>query len=280
MSLNVRIESQLPKVSVHAVNYETGASRQMTQDHDTVTYEHHGEDFATTDKGALTAFYEDLILARPVPETFVTHALRDIDTLTAIALFLHRDLLKLTNTASFVHKVDAVHRFDAIGLAHTDEPTGVFLSALRRYISETGLPKRELASRVTTAVNWIHEFIEHGRSPFEAEPRGARIIDVGSHGFVVATTFGNLTDGWIDLFRAGHLRGVLSGPTDRDRRPYLIARKSPYVTLNLPIARDILNRMEAGLGEPPSWHLNGDLWLGHPGSLVLFRQVIDVLIRV
>src|SRR5215831_14816074 len=100
MELNVRIESALTGPIESAVSFETGLTRRQLQEN--IAYEHHGEDFSPDDKGALPSFFEDLLLGRPMPPTFATRSIQDVDTLVAIALFLHRDLATHPNTPGFV----------------------------------------------------------------------------------------------------------------------------------------------------------------------------------
>jgi len=283
VELNVRIEKNLPAVVPDALSFETGASKAQAEDPSLCIYEHHGVEFSSYSRGALPSFYEDLLLGKALPLTFATPAVHDVDTLTAIALFLHRDLATHPATASFVYTVDFVHRLGFPSLAHIEPRLAQFLSVLRCYVPDNGVTPRELSERLTTAVKWVREYIQDGMTPSLSgtNPR-VRVIDVGSNGFVLAEA-NALWDGWLELYRLGFLRGLLTEVVDQDRRRVLAARKSLYVPFNLEMAGKLLNQMELAMGEPPDWKLSPDgLWLEGPsdGTLILIKHVMDVLVRV
>ena len=284
MDLNVRIEKTLPALVPDAVSFETGATKEQLGLSDAIAYNHHGEAFSSFDRGALPSFYEDLLLGRAMPLTLATTALHDIDTLTAIALFLHRDLATHPATQGFVYTVDFVHRLGFPALAHIETDLARFLTVLRNYFPEQ-LSQREFSERLTTAVGWIREYIYNGSFPtLGVNPNlEVRILDIGTTGFVLAETKGNLWDGWAELYRQGHLRGVLTHVGGGDRRKVLVARKSLYVPFNLVMACQVLNQMETAMGELPEWKVTPDaLWLEGPseGTLILFRQLLELLIRI
>jgi hypothetical protein len=284
MELNVRIEKALPALVPGAISFETGARRADLDAPDVFAYEHHGEEFRPSDRGALPCFFEDLLLGRPLPLTFATHSIQDIDTLVAIAVFLHRDLATHPATPELVYTADFVHRLGLPALAHIAEDKARFLSALRGYFPEKGLSQRELSERVVTAVGWVREYLQEGRIPVlgPVPQSDIRVLDHGTSGFVVAETPGNLLDGWVELFRLGFLRGVLFGHRAGDRKAVLVARKSHFVALDLPAAARALNQLEITMGETPEWTVSRDgLWLEHQaGTLLLLSQVLAVLVRV
>jgi hypothetical protein len=284
MDLNVRIDRNLPLVVPDAISFETGCTRAQIQDPAIVAYNHHGPEFTTEDRGALPSFYEDLLLGRALPLVFATTRIHDIDTLLAIALFLHRDLATHPLTASFVYTVDFVHRQGLPALAHIEEDLARFFSSLRTYFPDTGLSQRELGQRITTSVGWIREYIHEGKLPdLGRAPRTeVRVIDHGTSGFVVAETKGSLWDGWVELYRAGFLRGVLIDASG-DRRHVLIARKSHYLSFDLTTASRILNQMESAMGELPDWSVSQEgLWLKSPpdGTLILLNDLLAILTRL
>lgn len=283
MDINVRIEKGLPALVPDAVSFETGASKAQLET--ALAYEHHGPQFTPFDRGALPSFYEDLLLGRAMPLVFATPRIQDIDTLMAIALFLHRDLATHPATASLVYTVDFVHRLGLPALAHIEADLAHFLSALRAYFPDTGLSQRELSNRVTTAVGWIRGYIHEGTLPLlgAAPCTEVRILDRGTNGFVSAETQGPLWDGWVELFRAGFLRGVLVDHSPGDKQHCLIARKSLFLGFDLPLACRLLNQMELAMGELADWSMTPDgLWLKSPpeGTLLLFRDILEVLVRV
>jgi len=286
MDLNVRIEKNLPTIVPDAISFETGASKAQLEDPSIIVYEHHGQEFSPSDKGALPSFYEDLILGRPMPLTLATPQIKDIDTLLAIALFLHRDLAIHPNTASTVYLVDFIHRLGIPALAHLDENLAKFFSALRTYFPDTGLSQREISDRVKNAVGWLRDYIYNGTLAFvgTAPPTNLRVIDYGTTGFVVAEATGSLIDGWVELYRLGYLRGILvKQRSSEDRKHVLIARKSPYLAFDLNKACQLLNQMEAAMGELTGWKLDpNELWLQSPeeGTLILIQDIIEILVRV
>jgi hypothetical protein len=285
MDLNVRIEKGLPALVPDAISFETGATKAQVEDPHVLAYEHHGPEFSASDRGALPSFYEDLILGRPMPLTLATTALHDIDTLTAIALFLHRDLATHPATTGFVYTVDFVHRLGFQALAHIETDLARFITVLRNQFPENGLSQSQLSERITTSVGWIREYIHHGTFPTlgVAPNSDVRVIDIGTTGFVLANTKGNLWDGWAELYRRGHLRGVLVREHTEDRRQVLVARKSLWVPFNLTTASRVLNEMETAMGELPEWRTTSDeLWLEGPpeGTLILLQHLMAVLIRV
>jgi hypothetical protein len=283
MEINVRIERDLPAIVPDAVSFETGASKAQLET--SLAYEHHGSEFTPFDRGALPSFYEDLLLGRAMPLVFATPRVQDIDTLMAIALFLHRDLATHPATAGFVYTVDFVHRLGLPALAHIEEDLARFLSALRVYFPDTGISQRELSHRVTTAVGWIREYIHEGKLPLlgQTPHTEVRILDRGTNGFVAAETQAPLWDGWVELFRAGFLRGILVDHSPGDRKHCLVARKSQFLGFDLPLACRVLNQMELAMGELADWTTTPDgLWLKSPpeGTLLLLRDILEILVRV
>lgn len=281
VELRVRVEEGLPPIVPDAVSFETGASLAQASDPDLFVYEHHGSEFGPAFPGALTSYFEDLLLGRPFPLTFATPCLADVDTITAIALHLNRDLAVHPMTPAFVSTVDLVHRRGAPALAHIEPDLARFLCFVRTFL-EAGLTQREIGDRLGTAIGWIREYLEEGRLPHLAPTLSStRVVDTGTNGFVVAETTGPLVDSWVDLFRQGFLRGVLFSAAENDRRKVLAARKSHYLAFDLSLAVHLLNQMETAMGELPEWETDG-FWLRGPadGTLLLVSHVIEVLLRV
>jgi hypothetical protein len=283
MDLNVRIESALSGVVSGAVSFETGVTREQLQDPEVSAYEHHGNDFTADDKGALPCFFEDLLLGRPMPATFATRRVQDVDTLLAMALFLHRNLAINAATPGLVYLVDFVHRRGLPALAHIDEPLARFLSALRNRFPEKGISQRELSERVMSSVEWIREYLQQGTIPILGPAANAevRILDQGTRGFAIAETSGSLWDGWVELYRLGFLRGVLVA-SEGERWRVLIGKKSRHVRFDIETAARLLNQMEIAMGEGPKWGVSSDeLWLeAHEGTLILLKDMVAILTRV
>ncbi len=244
------------------------------------------EDAVCFGKGAsfgLRGFYEDLIMGRPFPLVFATRGIRDIQTVVAISLFLHRELAINPATPNLVVAAELVDKYENAGLAHIDYDLGRFFRFVKRFLPP-GLSKKELESRLVSAVAWMREYVLEGRLPaMPGEPPSPRIIDRGTNGFVVAEApaKSRLDEVWVELFRQGFLRGVVFGATSGDRRQVLIARKSGFLTFDLARAAEIFNEAERAMGELPGWEAT-ELWLVGPedGTLLLPSMLLDVLVRV
>lgn len=281
LEFRILVEPKTPVVAPHTLTFEAGATREQAADPDLFVYEHHGEGFGQADPGALTSFFEDLILGRSLPLVFATPAIRDLDTLFAIALFLHRDLAIAPAMPGLVAQVDLVHRRGLPMLGHVGGELARFLRLLRAYFPE-GLTKTDLGQRLTTAVGWIRAYVLEGALPSLGKPfAGATVLQRGTDGFVVAETTGDLLEAWVTLFSQGHLRGVLVSSERGGRREVLGARKSLFRAFDLPLAARLLNEMEVTMGEPGGWRTTGDWLWGPPGGTrLLVEHLVEVLIRV
>ncbi len=266
-----------------AVAFETGATIADVADPEKLTYEHHGPEFSPRAPGALTRFYEDLILGHPMPLTFVTRRVNDIDTVMAAALFMRRDIAIHPSAPSLVATIDLVHRHGLTCLGHVERDLGRFLRLLRAYLPPS-LGKEEAGTRLATAIDWITEYVKTGNLPHLGSPwPDVRVLDRGTDGFVLAESHGPLLDGWVELYRQGFLRGLLVGPMNEEgKRRVIISKKSDYLRFDLTKAADILNGMESAMGELPGWRIEGPLWLFGPeeGTGILLRHLLDVLVRV
>lgn len=227
----------------------------------------------------LEPFWWDLVAGRPLPLKLVIRQVDDERTLLAVALFLHRDLAvhpRMPNvlTASAFWRV----RPDW-GLSHVDRDLGRFLAFLRAAVPPSGLDRRTLGERMASAVRWIREYVTEDRLPPLPPMPMPMILDVGTNGFVVAaTTLGSLKDGWLDLFRLGHLRGVLVQELPDGRRSVMVARKSEWTALNLHAAAEVFNAMEAAMGSPFTWTVTGDRLVGQVTEIRV-EDLVRVLVR-
>lgn len=277
------VGQNVPVTSPDAVSYETGASPKQTRDESTFAYEHHGSEFDSVSPGALQRLYEDLLLGRALPLRFETRAIAGIDTLVAIAVFMHRDIAIHPSMPAFVATVDAAHRLGVAYAAHLDPPVERFLRLLRAYvIPDAPLSKNDVASRLTTALGWVRAYVTDGDLPhLGVLPPPPRVLDRGTNGFVVAQATGSLPEAWIDLYRSGHLRGVVVGPDTDGRRRVLAARKSQHLPFDLLRAATYLNEIERSMGEPPEWCAD-NLWLHGPkdGTTLLLSHIVEVFLRV
>ena len=145
------------------------------------------------------------------------------------------------------------------------------------------LPKSALQERMPVALRWVQEYIQTGLLPsLPPEEDSPRILNVGSNGFVTAEAKGLLEMAWVELFRQGHLRGmVFSPPQDDDRRRVLIGRKSVFLEMDLSKLGQVLNEAERAMGEAPGWKV-GTNWLESPeeGTFLPVSHLMKVLLRV
>lgn len=247
-------------------------------------------DFETEDPDAIIypkdggrAFFDDLIMGRPLPLTLITSGLDRMSLLVVLTVFLSRELAIHPATPNLLVAADLVDRYQLAGLAHIDRDLARFFGFLAEYLPQ-GLGRKEQETRLASAVEWIRDYILEGTLP--ALPREAptpRVLDRGTDGFVVAETptWQSMELGWLELFRQGFLRGVLFGAAREDRRAVLVARKSLFLPLDLRKAADIFNEVERSMGDPPAW-IASDVWLRGPveGTLLLSSMILDVLLRV
>ena len=246
-------------------------------------------DFVTEDSTGRTAIYQvnevseffrDLILGRPLPLVFVTRDLENLSVILGVTLFLHRDLAIQPIVPSLLTSFGLADAYGVPGQAHVDRDLSRFLKFLRVYVG-SAKGKKGQQEALTSAVSWIRAYILEGSLPaLPTEPDPPRIIEQGTDGFVFATTKGNLSAGWEELYRQGFLRGVLL-TQNADRWKVLAARKSAFLALDLTKAADALNEAEAAMGEPSDWVTDG-IWLLSPenGTLIPPSTILQVFLRV
>jgi hypothetical protein len=232
---------------------------------------------------ALTAFYGHLILGRPFPLKLVARDVHSVSDLIVVALFLRRDLAIHPAMPGLIAAASLVGQLKLAGLAHIDRDLARFFRLLRGYLPP-GLSKNEQKTRLTTAVEWVYQYVTQGELPaLPPEPGPPQVFDVGTNGFVLAQSAPRspLENGWEELYRQGYLRGALFSPSVEERRRVLAARKSPYLTFDLRKAAAAFNEAEKAMGEPPGWEAD-DLWMRGPeqGTLLLISAITDILVRI
>lgn len=281
LSFQVLIDPHLPPVVEGAVSFETGASRAQASDPKLFVYEHHGEGFRPEDRGALTSFFEDLILGTPFPLVFATHRIGGLDTILAASLFLHRDLAIHPGMPGLVAAADLVHRRGHPYLGHVEPDLARFFQGLEGYFTGN-FSKKELGERLTSAVQWVREYVIEGRLPdLGPRPQPVRVLEVGTNGFVLALAERPSVEAWVGLYRQGFLRGILIGPEDGDFRQVVASRKSERVEFDLGRALVHLNELETLSGGASEWRLDGLYLFGPPvGTTILVSHLLEVLLRV
>lgn len=278
LRFQVTVGSEVPILSDEVVCFETGANPQQVGPG---VYEHHGEGFDQFTPGALTRLFEDLIIGTKLPLTLSTTELRAPDTVLAIALFLDRSLLLLPATPGLVYGVDLAHRFGPQLLSHLDPIVSGFFKAFPRFFTPN-LTKRESGDRITTMVQWIHEYLTEGKIPnLGGVAPEVRVLDVGTNGFVLAEALKLTLDAWEVLYREGYLRGVLLGPEVEGRRQVLASRKNERSWEGLPKAVPFLNELEALSDGVPEWKYDGDFVYSPPvGTNVLVSHLLKVFLGI
>lgn len=240
-------------------------------------------DAAIYPEDGILAFHRDLILGRALPLVFVTRRLSNLGVMTAITLFLYRDLALHPNLPGFLYGVELADRYGVSGLSHLDRDLSRFFRLVRGVVAAAkGKQAQKIA--LDTVVGWIREYVLEGLIPgLPPEAPPPRVLERGTDGFVLATSEGDLDWAWEELFRMGHLRGLLAAPL-RERQDhwiYLGARKSPFLMMDLIKAAEILNQGEEQLGDENRWHSDG-MWLFGPkeGTLLPPSAVVGILTRV
>lgn len=280
IKLQLTVDPSLPPVVEGSVCFETGARPDQVGP---LVYEHHGEGFSADSPGSLARFFEDLTSGMPLPPMMVLHDIAGPDSVLACALFLKRDLLIHPATPGLVYSVDFVHRRGSTFFGHLDPGLARFLRALGTFFPQT-LPKRERAERLGTAIEWVKGFLFEGTLPnIGPLPAETQLIDIGTNGFVVATTESPSEETWDNLFRQGFLRGVLLGPEDSaGLRQVVAARKHEQVGFDLLKAETMLNDLEILSGNvEEKWSRNGH-FLHSPasGTSQMVSLLMEVFLRV
>ena len=231
-------------------------------------------------EGDLRGLFHDLVAGKPFPLVLALRNVADVDALLAVALFLHRDLAIHPGMPGLLASFALVCEEPFWGPAHVDRDLGRFVGHVRAYLGQAGADRQRRGECVTTAVGWIREYLYEGFLPQMSPARPApSVITVGTDGFVLAEGPLPHRDGWVELFRQGHLRGLLVSPQDAGgRRAVTLARKSPLVAYPLEQIAETFNSIETAMGEIPEWHVEGDCVVS-PGTLILVQHLLAVLSR-
>lgn len=230
---------------------------------------------------ALSRLYVDLICGRPLPLTFVTRSVGTLETVVAAALFLDRELCLHPGTAGLVAAVELASQLQEGGLAHVGRDLARLFLLIDGYLCSRQADKAEQGRRLEQAVGWLRGYVLEGSLPsLPRAPEPPSILDRGTNGFVLATTGASLVDAVVELYRLGHLRGVVFRPTAGGDR-VLAFRKSPHVRFDLQGAEAHLNAAEARMGALRRWKLERFLLAGPPqGTLIRRQDLIDTFLRV
>ncbi len=271
LKFQVVVDKTLPSVCSQAVSFDTGESKQEV-----------GSGlFAYSGRGAIVAFHEALLLGAPFPFTFHAHALRKVGTLVAVALFIYRDLLLSPGTHALVAGVDFYDRVGETALAHLPEDHGALIRTLASQL--VNIPSEEEAgNRVSASVAFIREYLLEDTLPHTGSKVLPTVITVGSNGFVVAETPTKPSMGaWVELFRQGHLRGVIWGQEQEGLRHVLFVSKSTYLTFDLAKGAILFNELEALHGRETGWRAVGlSLLSPERGTVLTPAILLEVAVRL
>lgn len=232
---------------------------------------------------ALTRLYVDLICGRPLPLTFFARTVETLETAVAVALFLDRELALHPKAAEVVSAVELVTQLREGGLAHVDRDLARLLVLIDGYLSGGRAGREEQGRKIGRVVQWLREYVLEGKLPaLPVEQAPPAILDRGTNGFVLAdAAAGSLVDAVIELYREGHLRGVVFQALAEGRERVLAFRKSPYVRFDLRAAAAHLNTVETRL-RCGGWWTEEHFLLAGPrdGTAIPRRDLIETFLRV
>jgi hypothetical protein len=246
--------------------------------------EFRGDAIHFTDIG-LTTFYTELLLGKGLHLRFAIPRVSGLDIVLAMALFLNRDTLLQPKTPGLVMLVDLAVKHGPQMLSHAEADLTNFLVFLQSYVVQDSekLTKIELGERLSSAIGWIRDYLMDDRLPHlgSSAQDEVRVIDVGSNGFVLATTTDDAEEAWFDLFRAGHLRGVVLGPEKNGRRDVFACRKSLLVDFDVRRAAFLLTEVEQAFEGTGEW-LATDRSVKSPegGTILSIANMLEVFLRV
>lgn len=230
---------------------------------------------------ALSRLYIDLICGRPLPLTFFTRSVQNLEAAVAASLFLDRDLLLHPKAAELVGAVELVTQLREGGLAHVERDLARLLLLVDGYLCASPTTRQEQGRKLGQVVQWLRDYALEGRLPAlprEAEP--PTILDRGTNGFVLATAVGSLPDAVIELYRQGHLRGLVLQRAEGARERALAFRKSPHVRFDLRAAAAHLNSVEPALGGGRWTEEHFLLASPREGTVIPRSDLIETFLRV
>lgn len=230
----------------------------------------------------LSRFYVDLVMGRPFPLQFVTHAVADIECLVAIALFLDRTLALHPKTSNFVASLNLVGTLGAAGMAHIDRDMARFILFLEQYTVQKKVSQKEMEQKLSSAIQLIREYILEDRLPsLPPEQPLPKVLDTGTNGFVLAETTRptSLILSVVELYRSGYLRGVIFCD-----QHVLAFKKGKFLQFDLVQAAETLTQAEPGTeGKDAFWYLHpGNVLLSSPssGTSIPREDLIRLFLRV
>lgn len=231
---------------------------------------------------ALSRLYVDLICGRPLPLTFLTRSARDLETVAATSLFLDRWLCLHPWASTLVSAVELATHLHEGGLAHVGRDLARLLVFVDSYVKAPLGKREEQGVRLQQVMTWFRGYAERGELPsLSRAPEPPTLLDRGTNGFVLATAAGSLVDAVIELYRGGHLRGVVFSAVGAGVDRVLAFKKSPYIRFDLQAAAAHLNSIEPTAGTSGPWKVDRLLLAGPPrGSRIPREIMIQTFLRV
>jgi len=230
----------------------------------------------------LSQFYVDLICGKSIPVQFLTRELNGLGTILALTLFLDRTLVLNPKVGGLISAMEMVTALRVAGMAHVDRDLSRFFAFADAFMFGQGekISKKEMEHRLTSVVHWFREYLLEDKLPnMPPEPPPPKVLDTGTNGFVLAETEKPqaLISGVIELYRLGHLRGVLFAGNH-----VLAFRKSLQLRFDLEKAAGDLNQAEAALGRPEGWNVAQGLYLSCPedGTPIPRETLVKVFVRI
>jgi len=229
-----------------------------------------------TGPGALLTLYEHLVMGAPLPLLIALREVRTVTSHVAVALFLQRELLVLPGMLPLVLAATYYSQSPLCAI-HLDPALLRFFQVLTVQESDLKLPLGTQAERITTATQWIRDYVYDGQLPdIGPKPPLVEVLDTGTNGFVI----GRGLD-YVPLLQEGYLKGIVITPLDEGLNRVQVFRKSPLVGFDLVQARSILNEMERMSGTFLPWVLEENcLRTPEGGTDLPIADIVHILLHL
>lgn len=244
--------------------------------------EHSGAVVYRRSKGVslLSTLWLDLILGRPLPTKMVLKSIPDFEHLFCLALFMDRELALHPKIPEVIASVELASQLQTVGLAHINPDLCRLLIFLDSYIFSAEGSRKEYSRKLKQALLWIRDYAIEGNLPSLPRPQDPpKILSRGTNGFVLAEVKGEFLEPLLEIYRMGHLRGILFGPGPPGFQSVLCFKKSEYLRYDLDTAMVKLNQAEVKAGQPPDWQKKS-LVLFHGATQMPRELITEFMLRV
>ena len=226
-------------------------------------------------RGLLT-LYEHLVMGAPLPLLIALREVRTVASHVAVALFLQRELLVLPGMLPLVLAATYYNQ-NPVCAIHLDPALLRCFQVLTVQESDLQLPLGTQAERITTATQWIRDYVYDGQLP-DIGPKAplVEVLDTGTNGFVIGRGVDHLP-----LLQEGYLKGIVVTPLDEGLNQVRVFRKSVLVGFDLVQARSILNEMERMSGTFLPWVLEENcLSTPEGGTDLPIADIVHILLHL